>query len=305
MKALRQLAFEYFLPLPKFKAECLLAAASFMLVFFLKPLKDKVVKMDQQLFHLMRLIALFLTKGFLLFACTAQSGGVVQQHPVNHDAWTAILQQYVNDHGYVDYAALKENRKALDQYLDELKKGWPAENWSKEEKLSFWINAYNAFTLDLVLENYPVESIKDIGSKIQIPFVNTPWDIKFIEIGDKNIDLNYIEHSILRKEFDEPRIHFAIVCASESCPDLRREAYTADKLDQQLTEDARRFLADESKNKIKEDEVQLSKIFSWFKSDFTKQGSLIEFINNYSPLKISESAEVRSLEYDWSLNDQH
>jgi len=260
--------------------------------------------MTQQLFDLMRFIALFLTKIFLLFACSAQSGQVVQQEPVDHDAWTAILQRYVNEQGQVDYASLKENRESLDQYLGELKKGWPSDAWSREEKLAFWINAYNAFTLDLLLDNYPLESIKDIGSKIQIPFVNTPWDIKFIEIGDEKIDLNQIEHGILRKDFDEPRIHFAIVCASQSCPNLRREAYTADKIDQQLTEDAKRFLADNSKNKIEQDEAYLSKIFSWFKGDFTKSGSLIEFINQYSSEKINETAKVRSLDYDWSLNDQ-
>jgi hypothetical protein len=133
--------------------------------------------------------------------------------------------------------------------------------WSESAQLAYWINVYNAFTIKLIIDHYPVESIKDIGSKIQVPFINSPWDIKLIEIEGKKYDLNNVEHSILRKDFEEPRIHFAIVCASFSCPKLRREAFTAEKLEEQLQEQAVDFINDPAKNSISKNKAEVSKIF--------------------------------------------
>ena len=130
------------------------------------------------------------------------------------------------------------------------------------------------------------------------------WDIKFIEINGKKLDLNNIEHSILRKKFDEPRIHFAINCASFSCPKLRREAYEAHQLNAQLQEQAVDFINDPQRNIIKEDQVEISKIFSWFKGDFTKDGSLKDFLNQYAKITIDEDVKISHLTYDWSLNDK-
>jgi len=158
-------------------------------------------------------------------------------------------------------------------------------------------------TIQLVLKYYPLKSIKDIGSSIQIPFVNTPWDVKFISIGNEKMDLNNIEHGQLRKKFDDPRIHFAIVCASKSCPVLLNEAYDPARLEQQLDKQAKVFLADTFRNKIAADKIQLSKIFDWFKGDFTKNGSLIDYLNKYALVKINANAENSYLDYDWSLNE--
>ena len=226
------------------------------------------------------------------------------QSKVSHQLFSEVLTEFVNEDGWVDYVGLSGNRGKLDNYLKLLKLAHPEDTWSREEQLAYWVNAYNAFTLDLVLENYPLESIKDIGSWIQIPFINTPWDIKFIEIGDKVYDLNNIEHDILRKEFDEPRIHFAIVCASYSCPRLRRQAYTAEGLERQLATAAKDFLNDPTKNTIDPENPEISKIFSWFGGDFKKGQSLIDFLNQYTKVRIKEGADISFRDYDWSLNDQ-
>jgi len=175
--------------------------------------------------------------------------------------------------------------------------------WSKKDHLAYWINLYNAFTIELILRHYPLESIKDIGSSIQIPFVNSPWDVKLIEIDGKKYDLNNVEHSILRKKFDEPRIHFAINCASISCPILRREAYVSEKLDEQLEEQAAAFINDSQKNVISKNKIQLSRIFKWYGGDFTDEVDLISYINQYSKIKIEDGTNISYMEYNWSLNE--
>jgi len=126
----------------------------------------------------------------------------------------------------------------------------------------------------------------------------------FFKIGGQEMKLDEIEHDILRKQFNDPRIHFTLVCASRSCPKLRNEAYEAARLDEQLNDQGRAFLADRSKNIITQDKLQLSKIFSWFKGDFTKNGSLIDFLNRFSPVKINKDADIDHLSYNWNLNEQ-
>ncbi len=222
--------------------------------------------------------------------------------PITHELWTRLLQQHVSENGTVDYSGFQRDSAAFNQYLDLLKSHHPNNQyWTHTERLAYWINAYNAFTVKLVADHYPTASIKDI--RRGIPFVNSVWDVKFIKIEDAVYDLNNIEHNILRKQFDEPRIHFAINCASISCPRLRNEAFTPDRLEAQLTDQARYFLANEVKNKIEPDRVQLSKIFRWFKGDFTKGQRLIEFLNRYSPVPIRANASVDYLDYDWGIND--
>lgn len=225
--------------------------------------------------------------------------------PVDHSIFDSLLKQYVDTNGNVDYTSLLKESDQLDKYLALLSSNAPNdEHWSKEDQLAYWINAYNAYTIKLILNNYPLESIKDIGSNIQVPFVNTPWDIKFIEIAGKTYDLNNIEHNIIRKNFDEPRIHFALVCASFSCPRLRGEAYIGSKIDEQLTDQTKNFLEDSNKNIISEDEIRVSKLFNWYKGDFTKGQKLIEFLNKYAPVTINSNATVKHMNYDWSLNEQ-
>jgi len=225
-------------------------------------------------------------------------------HAPSNALWTKVLKKYVNQSGLVDYKGLLKDRSELNQYLSLLSSNPPSDKWSTNEKKAYWINAYNAFTVKLILDHYPVKSIKDIGPAIQIPFVNTPWAKKFFKIGGEEMKLDEIEHSILRKQFNDPRIHFTLVCASRSCPKLRKEAYEAATLEQQLDDQGRAFLGDRSKNIISTDKLQLSKIFSWFKGDFTKNGSLIDFLNKFSPVRIDKNADIDYLDYNWNLNEQ-
>jgi len=225
-----------------------------------------------------------------------------QTSPPNHDLWDALLKDHVKD-GQVNYQLLYENREQLNTYLGRLQSHAPTADWSRNEQLAYWINAYNAFTIKIILDHYPVKGIKEIGGKVQIPLVNSTWDIQFIEIDGKELSLNDIEHRILRKEFNEPTIHFAIVCASRSCPRLRSEAYNASDIDEQLNEQALAFVNDKSKNQIATDRIEISKIFSWFEGDFIQDGSLIDFLNKYSNTKIDQGAKIGYLDYDWALND--
>ena len=222
--------------------------------------------------------------------------------PPKHDLWDKLLKEFVKD-GQVNYQLLYENEEQLDVYLASLESHTPSADWSREEQLAYWINAYNAFTIKIILMHYPVKSIKDIGAKLQIPLVNSTWDIQFIEIGDQKLSLNDIEHRILRKEFNVPAIHFAIVCASKSCPPLRSEAYWASNIDKQLNEQAQEFINDESKNHLAAEHIEISSIFNWFEGDFTKTGSIIDFLNKYSNTTINQNVKIGYLDYDWSLND--
>ncbi|MDW7694179.1 DUF547 domain-containing protein [Flammeovirgaceae bacterium SG7u.111] len=251
-----------------------------------------------------RSVLLVLMALALFTSCESVAERHTGSSPVSHEQWDALLKKHVNADGYVNYRSFLKDSTKLNEYLSVLSKNYPDSNkWSENEQLAYWINAYNAYTVQIVLRHYPLESIKDIGSKIAIPFVNSVWDIKFIEIEGEALDLNNIEHGILRKHFSEPRIHFAINCASESCPKLRNEAFVAEKLEQQLTEQTVGFINDPSKNQLAENEVKLSKIFSWFGGDFKKESSLVEFLNKYSKVQISEGADVSYLDYDWRLNE--
>ncbi len=224
------------------------------------------------------------------------------QKAPSHQQWDKLLKKYVNTSGLVNYKGFLKDKSELDEYLKLLTNNAPQSTWNQNEQKAFWINAYNAFTVSLILQKYPVKSIKDIAGKIYK--INTPWDIKFINIGGKTYDLNNIEHGILRKKFDDPRIHFALVCAAMSCPRLRNEAYTGAKLDAQLDDAGKGFLNDKSKNNITAAGAGLSKYFSWYKGDFTKNGSLADFINKYSQTKITANTKISSLDYNWSLNEQ-
>lgn len=240
----------------------------------------------------------------ILFSCGFAKSNELGGQPVSHSLFDELLHKYVARDGFVDYQGFKSERAKLRKYLDLLQSTSPGTNWSKEEEIAYWINVYNAFTIDLVLEHYPVKSIKDIGSSIQIPFVNTPWDIKFIEIGGETYDLNNVEHGILRKKWKEPRVHFAINCASYSCPVLREEAYTADKLYKQLDDQAKRFINDDFRNDITKSEAKLSKIFDWFGGDFKAVMPLKDFINQYADVKITDQTDISYKEYDWRLNEK-
>ena len=252
----------------------------------------------------MKLIKLFfiLVITSLAFSACSVKTYKSDSKPITHELWNKLTQTHVSESGQVNYKGFIKDSVILNQYLDLLSQHHPnKKNWTKDEQLAYWINAYNAFTVKLIVDNYPTKSIKDI--KNGIPFVSTVWDIKFIKIEGATYDLNNIEHGIVRKQFDEPRIHTALNCASISCPKLRNEAFTAERLDAQLEDQMKYFVNNSVKNKITADNLQLSKLLKWYKGDFTKKESLIEFLNKYSEVKIDKDAKISHLDYDWNLNE--
>ncbi len=218
---------------------------------------------------------------------------VIYTEAFDHAIFNDLLKKHISSDGNVNYNGLKGDSKTLERYIDLLKTHQPIDSWTKEDKMAYWINAYNALTIDLILRNYPTKSIKDIKD---------PWDQRLWQLGEKLYNLNDIEHEILRK-MNEPRIHFAIVCASVSCPKLQNEAFTALNLEEQLTNATKDFLTDTSKNELSENNIKLSKIFKWFKKDFEQNGSLIDFFNQYSEVSISNDAKKSFKDYNWDLND--
>lgn len=214
---------------------------------------------------------------------------------IDHSLWDDLLKKHVNSKGLVDYQGFLEDRARLDEYLNLLSSTPPTEAWSVQELLAYYINAYNAFTVDLILDHYPVKSIKDI---------NGAWTKGIVPIGDKELSLGGIENGILRK-MNEPRIHFAINCASFSCPKLLNEAFMPGKIESQLQKVTVDFIEGD-KNQINANNPKLSSIFDWYKNDFEVNGKVdvIAYINSYSQVKINPSAKLEYLNYDWNLNQQ-
>ncbi|MFK8068759.1 MAG: DUF547 domain-containing protein [Gammaproteobacteria bacterium] len=230
----------------------------------------------------------------------------------SYTTYDKILNEAVIERGSqtaVDYEYLKINSDALDKSLSEIEavSKNDFDTWNEDQKLAFLINSYNAFTLKLIVENYPgIDSIKDLGG-----FFSSPWDKKFFSLFGSKTNLDHLEHGLLRKNYNEPRIHFAINCASISCPALQKNAYVASKLDEQLEQAAIQFLRDTKHNRFNTESktLEISSIFKWFSEDFTKAGSLKEYIARY----ISDDSKIKTqakesvikvvyLEYDWSLN---
>lgn len=235
----------------------------------------------------------FVCAGFLLSTAYAQ---------VDHSAWDALLKKHVKE-GRVDYKGFRSDSVALWAYVDDLSQNPPQEDWSRAAQLAYWINAYNAFTVKLIVDHYPLESIQDLHPTVKIPGISTIWKKEFFTIGGEPFSFHKIEHKILRKQFGEARIHFAINCASFSCPDLLNGAFVPERLEEQLEARAKAFVNDSTKNIIRAERIQISRIFSWFKGDFTKNGSLIAFLNRYSDTAIDKDAKITYLEYNWSLNE--
>ena len=210
-----------------------------------------------------------------------------------HALWNSELKKYVKPNGQVDYEAWKEDPDALNGYIQYLEQNPPASYWSKNDSLAYFINAYNAVTVQLILEHYPIKSIRRLI---------TPWRFKRFKLHNQKVSLNHIEHSILRK-MGEPRIHFAINCASASCPKLQNQAFESHRIHQQLDEVTKEFINDPGKNVITEDRLSLSRIFQWFARDFGNKKERLQFIQNYVETPINPKAKIDFLNYDWSLNE--
>ena len=214
-----------------------------------------------------------------------------------HLIFDSLLKTNVDENGMVDYQSLKKNETILDNYLTYLQETIPTENWSLNKEKAYWLNTYNAYTIKIILTKYPLKSIRDI--KID---GKTAWKTPFIKVGENTYTLDWIEHEILRKKYNDRRIHVGINCASMSCPKLLNFAFSESNVETALTNLMVGFINDDDRNKISKNNVELSKIFDWFSSDFKKNGTIIEYLNNYASEKINEKASIKYLTYDWSLN---
>jgi hypothetical protein len=211
-----------------------------------------------------------------------------------HGIFNELLESYVSSSGKVNYAGLKSNQTKLEKYLKALSSNTIKKDWSRNKKLAYWINAYNAFTIKRILDHYPLKSIMDLDN-------GNTWDVKWIKLGSETYSLNQIEHEIIRPQFKDARIHFAVNCAAKSCPPLLNKAYTEENVNRYLEKRTVQFINDINYNTIEKRRVQVSKIFDWYKEDF---GDLIDYLNQYSKKEeISKKAKVSFKAYDWSLNN--
>lgn len=211
----------------------------------------------------------------------------------------ALLKTYVDKDGNVDYKGLRKNRAVLDIYLNDLEKTVPGKKWSSNKAKAFWMNVYNAYAIKLILQSYPLKKITDIKRNGK-----NAWKIPFAKVGGQTYSLDYIEHKILRRWHDDPRIHVGINAASKSGPKFINFVFTEKNVDSKLNGLMKTFINDTTKNKISVDKLEISKVFEWYKEDFTYKTTLVEYINKYSKIKASDNAEVVYKEYDWSLNDK-
>ncbi len=248
-----------------------------------------------------------LALALLLAASPARAACLDLDH--SHQSFSDLLSRHVQG-GRVDYDALLADRSSLDAYTASLEAVCADDfnRFSGKQRVAFWINSYNAYTLQLILDNYPLESIRDIGL---LPYAAFRKEFIPLQVlGDDPLSLEDIEHGQLRANFHEPRVHFALVCASESCPPLRSEAYRADALSPQLNDQAHSFLNDPTKNRldVAAGTLYLSRIFEWFSEDFlAADPSLAAYVVRYLPedhmaLLNSDSLKIEFLDYDWSLN---
>ena len=236
---------------------------------------------------------------FLISGSTVSAGSFSEKF--DNQIYASLLKKHVIDKR-VNYDGFKKDEKRLDEYLDILSHT-DVKSLSGNNLFAFYINAYNAFTIKLILTKYPgINSIKEIGG-----FFSNPWNIKFILLQKRTVSLDHIEHDILRPKFKDPRVHFAINCASKSCPRLLNEPYEGRILETQLDTQAEKFINDKKNTFVKGDTLFISKIFKWFKKDFSDNPVL--FIKRYAATELKEqlnsygeNIKLQYLTYDWSLN---
>jgi hypothetical protein len=261
---------------------------------------------------------IILASALLLLAAACSADGQPEADLFSYDSFAALLESAVDDDGLVDYVLLKKRSGELDAFAEQLAQLKPAiyKEWNKRAQLAFWINAYNALTLKLIVDRYPVKSIRDIPGA---------WEKVIFTVAGEKLTLDTIEHSIIREQFNEPRIHVALVCAAVSCPPLRREPFVAEKLEEQLADQSRRFLESGAGMRIDNEKgvISLSAIFDWFGEDFKKgdrddgsfegyndiESALLHFIgrnvdDTIRKLLPTRVWKIKYHDYDWSLNRQ-
>lgn len=225
----------------------------------------------------------------------------------SHADFTALLAEHVDEDGLVDYAALDQSPQQLLDYLKKLAAVEKSEfdSWSRNQQLAFLINLYNAETLELIIDGYPTKSIRELGG-ISL----NPWSRPVVSLFGEDVSLDHVEKELILPNYDEPRAHYALVCAAVGCPPLRNEAFDANRLDEQLDDQARVFLSQTAKNFVGEDgSLHLSPIFDWYAADFgSNNAGIAAHVKPYLPesaaARLAENPEINYTFYDWSLNEK-
>lgn len=225
------------------------------------------------------------------------AGNLLATETFSHKTWDNLLQKHVSAAGVVNYEGIQADRKMLNTYLEQLNGFKGVSSLPSAEQEAFWINVYNAYTVALIVDHYPIRSIRDIKVADK-----DAWHMKIVHAGGQILSLNEVEHKMLLEKFNDPRIHFGINCASFSCPILLNKAFTAANLNTNLDLLAMGFVNDPKRNKVSEGSLQLSEIFNWYQKDFSKEGSVIDFINKYSKVPVKSNAKISYLPYNWNLN---
>lgn len=213
---------------------------------------------------------------------------------IDYAIWDRLLKANIASNGDVNYKGFMKSKVMFDRFLNILSTTVIDNNWSTNDKIAYWINVYNAYTIKLIIDNYPVKSIKDIYS---------PWKLEFFKINNEPMSLGDVEHEILRK-FGDPRIHFAINCASRSCPRIIQTTYRGRNLDRLLERQTIEYINNPDLNMVTDKSYKLSKLFSWFGKDFKmKDKTIVNFVNKFSDIKIVNQKNLGFIKYDWELNE--
>jgi hypothetical protein len=223
---------------------------------------------------------------------------------VDNRLYAELLVKHTRD-GLADYASFKTEHPKLKKYLEYLS-GINPDELGRGDSFAYYINLYNAATIDLVLGNYlGIDSIKDIGG-----FFGNPWKIEFITLKDSKVHLDHVEHEIIRPTYQDPRLHFAVNCASLGCPPLHAKPFEGETLDATLDELSRQNMADPAHTRLEGEDLYVSKVFDWFGEDWGKTEDKVSFVQKYSSRE--QAAEIEELggrlnlkysEWDWTLND--
>ena len=259
---------------------------------------------SSQMLHLADVMRFFMSFLFLACILTIMAPQAGAESKIDNHQYAELLNKHARD-GLVDYASFKTEHPKLKAYLAYLARINP-DDLSRDDAFAYYINLYNAATIDLVLENYPgIDSIKDIGG-----FFGNPWKIEFIVLKGKKVHLDHVEHEILRPRYKDPRLHFAVNCASLGCPPLHAKPFEGRTLDATLDELTRQNMADPAHTRLEGDDLYVSKVFDWFGEDWGGTQDKVAFVQKYSSgeqaAKIEQLGGRLDLKYsgwDWTLND--
>jgi len=237
-----------------------------------------------------------------LAACLLLAAAPAQAQPVDNALFAQVLTRHVRD-GHVDYSGLKADPSSLDAYLAQLAAA-DLPSLSERDRFAAYINLYNAATIKLILDHFPVASIRDIGGMF-----GSPWKLPVVRTRSGAITLDALEHEILRKQFKDARLHAAINCASKGCPPLSPEPYESSRLDEQLDRASRAFVHTPDRARLTGDTLFVSAIFDWFEADFGGADGVIAFVARHADPALRDALaahggkiKLKYLPYDWSLN---